>query len=43
MRSRQACDLMLGWNTDINVTTDVKRWILEDAGPRSPAFRRAAV
>jgi hypothetical protein len=27
-------ELMLGWNSDINVTTDVKRWILEDARPR---------
>lgn len=27
-------DLTLGWATDINVTADVKRWILEDARPR---------
>lgn len=27
-------DLIVGWNTDINVTTDVKRWILEDSRPR---------
>ena len=27
-------DLTLGWSSTINVTTDVKRWILEDAKPR---------
>ncbi|MFI7059365.1 hypothetical protein ACIBL3_00100 [Kribbella sp. NPDC050124] len=27
-------DLMVGWSGTIDITTDVKRWILEDAPPR---------